>query len=305
MRPLGTTGLIVSGVFLGGAPLGSMPENFGYEVSERDALALVRDILRSPIRVIDTSNGYSGGRSEKRIGEGVALAGGLPDDFLVTTKVDALGSDYSATRVRASVAESRKRLGIDVLPMVYLHDPEFHAFDDTLEAVDALVELKAAGTIGHIGLAGGDVHLMSRYLGLGVFEVILIHNRWTLVDHSAGELIGQAAASGVAVVNAAIYGGGILANGRGSNYGYRPASEETLRAIRAMDALCERAETDLATVALAASYRDPRVSATVVGFTRPGRIDSIMSAVGRRFPSEFWSELDDLLPARHNWLDFA
>ncbi len=305
MRPLGATGLTVSGVFLGGAPLGSMPESFGYEVTEDDAIALVRGILRSPIRVIDTSNGYSGGRSESRIGAAIAQDGGLPPDFLVTTKVDAMMGDYSADRVRTSVAESRQRLGLDHLPMVYLHDPEFHPFDRTLGAIEALLELKAAGKLGHIGLAGGDVHTMSRYLDLGVFEVILIHNRWTLVDHSADDLMGQAVASGVAVVNAAIYGGGILANGRGSDYGYRRASDETLDSIRAMAAVCERADTDLATVALAASYRDPRVSATVVGFTRPERIDSIMGAVGRRFPPDFWAELDDLLPERHHWLDYS
>ncbi|MGO4276868.1 aldo/keto reductase, partial [Paenibacillus sp. TAF58] len=90
-RPLGATGLDVCEVTVGGAPLGSMPENFGYEVAESDAVELVGAILDSEIRSIDTANGYSDGRSEMRIGRGVAEYGGLPDDVLITTKVDAAG----------------------------------------------------------------------------------------------------------------------------------------------------------------------------------------------------------------------
>ena len=129
LRALGGTGLEVSAVCAGGAPLGSMPENFGYEVSESDAIDLVRAVLGSRIRFIDTANGYSEGRSEQRIGAGIAAAGGLPGDFLVATKVDARGRDYSGDRVRESIGESKRRLGLDVLPLVYLHDPEFHDFD--------------------------------------------------------------------------------------------------------------------------------------------------------------------------------
>ena len=117
MRPLGSTGLQVSAVCAGGAPLGSMPENFGYEVSYADGVALVGHILDSPIRMLDTANGYSGGESERRIGAGIAAFGGLPADFLVATKVDARNGDYSGERVRASVAESKERLGLDFLAL--------------------------------------------------------------------------------------------------------------------------------------------------------------------------------------------
>ena len=169
IRPLGSTGLAVSAVCVGGAPLGSMPENFGYEVAYQDAVTLVRTILESPIRWIDTANGYSGGESERRIGDGIAAYGGLPADFLIATKVDAKGKDYSGDRVRASVHESKERLRLPHLPLVYLHDPEYHKFDELSGpggAVEALQALKADGEIGHVGLAGGNVHEMSRYLAL-------------------------------------------------------------------------------------------------------------------------------------------
>jgi D-threo-aldose 1-dehydrogenase len=285
-----------------------MPENFGYEVAEADAVALARDILASPIRTIDTSNGYSGGASEQRIGAGIAAFGGLPDDALVITKVDALNGDYSGERVRASVAESSRRLGIAPLPMVHLHDPEFHHFDVMTApggAVDTLVRLREEGAIGHIGVAGGDVRTMARYLALGVFEALLVHNRWTLVDHSAEQLVLDAHERGVAVVNAAIYGGGILANPRGgiTSYGYHPVRPATLTAIASMDELARRHGTDLPTVALQASLRDRLIDTTVVGFSKPERIAAIVRSTRVELPDDFWAELDSLRPSPDNWLD--
>lgn len=308
LRPLGDTGLEVSAVTLGGSPLGSMPQAFGYEVAADAAIDLVRQVLRSPIRTIDTANGYSGGESERRIGAGITAEGGLPDDFLVITKVDPLNGDYSGERVRQSVAESKERLGLDHLPVVLLHDPEIFDFEQMTGpdgAVQALRRLKEEGEISHIGLAGGDTRIMRRYLDLGGFEVLLVHNRWTLVDHSAAELIEEARRDDVAVINAAIFGGGILAAPRAGStrYGYRPASDDTLRAVHAMADVCDRYQTDLATAALQASVRDQRISSTIIGFSKPERISWIVGALENELPDELWHDLGDLLPGPENWLD--
>lgn len=308
LNHLGPTGLKVSPITLGGAPLGSMPDTFGYEVAERDAIDLVCAILDSDIRTIDTSNGYSDGRSEARIGKAITEYGGLPDDVVVMTKVDAKGSDYSGDRVRRSLGESRERLGIDPLPVVHLHDPEFHDFDAlTAEggAVSALVAARESGEIGCLGLAGGDVHELARYLELGVFDVLLVHNRWTLVDRSAGDIIARATELGVAVINAAVLGGGILADSTGTNtvYGYRPAAAATLASIARMREVCRSWETDLTTAAIQFSIREPRVSTTVLGISKTGRIGPTIEAASTDLPEGLWAELELLVPSPENWLD--
>src|SRR5664280_3377302 len=153
MRPLGSTGLQVSAVCAGGSPLGSMPKLYGRDVSADEGVATVREVLQSPIRVLDTSNGYSDGASERRIGAAIAASGALPGGFVVATKVDARGRDYSGDRVGASVAESRERLGLDFLPLVHLHDPENFDFDEIAApggAVDALVSLKESGEVARL-----------------------------------------------------------------------------------------------------------------------------------------------------------
>ena len=308
LRPVGHTGLTVSAICAGGSPLGSMPENYVYEVSETRAVALIEAVLESPIRFLDTSNGYSEGESERRIGLAIKRHGGLPPDFLVATKVDAIGSDYSGRRVEQSIRESRERLGVERLPLVYLHDPEFHDFEYMTApggAVDTLVRLRDDGEIGAIGLAGGQVQVMERYLNLSVFQVLLVHNRWTLVDRSAEKIIALATNAGMGVMNAAIYGGGILANPRGgsTSYGYRPAHPETLAAISAMAEVCQRWGTDLATAALQASTRDELISSTIVGFSKLSRLEGLLTAAELVLPEPFWTEMTDLMPPPSTWLD--
>jgi len=308
MRPLGGTGLQVSAVCLGGGPLGSMPGLFGRDTPAEDGIATVLAALDSPIRFIDTSNGYSEGESERRIGEALARAGGLPDDVVLATKVDPQGSDYSGDRVRASVEESRGRLGLDHLPLVHLHDPEFHDFAELSApggAVDALVRLREEGKVGKIGLAGGRVQEIARYLDLGVFDVLLVHNRWTLLDRSAGPLIEEALRQGMGVLNAAVYGGGILArqDGGPTTYGYRPAPPEVLDAVEQMRRVCAAYGTDIATAALQFSLRDERIASTVVGMSRPQRIAATVDAATTAVPDAIWPELEALLPPAHVWLD--
>lgn len=307
-RPLGSTGLTLTAVCLGASPLGSMPGLYGRDVSADEGVATVRAVLGSPIRCIDTSNGYSDGESERRIGVAIAEAGGLPDDVVVMTKVDPKDGDYSGDRVRASVDESRRRLGLDHLPLVHLHDPENFAHSELTApggAVDALVRLKESGVVGSIGLAGGPVQEMAKYLALGVFDVLLVHNRWTLLDRSAGALVADAVDRGMGVLNAAVYGGGLLAapGTAPSTYGYRPAPPEILDAVAAMQAVCAEHGTDLRTAALQFSLRDERFASTVVGMSRPGRVQDAVDAASAHLPEALWEELEALLPPEHVWLD--
>lgn len=310
MRPLGSTGLQVSALCLGGSPLGGMPWLYGREVPAERGIATVLAALDSPIRFLDTSNGYSDGESERRIGEALRRVGGPPADVVVETKTDPRGEDYSGDRVRRSVEESMQRLGLDRLPLVHLHDPESFAFEYVAApggAVDALVALREQGVVGSIGLAGGDVRVMARYLALEVFDVLLVHNRWTLVDRSAGALIAEAHRQGMGVLNAAVYGGGILAHqdaaGSPTSYGYRPASQPLLDAVESMRAVCARYGTDLPTAALRFSVRDDGFASTIVGMSRPERVPVTVAAAQAALPDDLFAELETLLPAPEHWLD--
>lgn len=309
MRPLGSTGLQVSAIAAGGGPIGGMPEMFGHDVPERQGIDLVRDLLGSPIRVIDTSNGYSDGRSEQRIGAAVREAGGVPAGFLIGTKVDALDGDYSGERVRRSILESQERLGFETLPLVQLHDPEFHpdaGFDRPGGAVEALVALRDEGVIGHLGVAGGHVPTMHRMLDTGAFEVVLTHSRLNLLDRTADELVDRAVESGLGVMNASVLGGGLLASRTAKPlYGYRAARPEILQAARELHDLADELGVSLPDAAVQHSLGDQRIATTVVGFSKPERLSRLLDSLDREIPEEFWTRAAALLPAPRLWLDAA
>jgi D-threo-aldose 1-dehydrogenase len=307
VRVFGESQIQVSAICMGGAQLGSMPEVYGYSVDKQDAVDLVRSVFDSPIHFIDTSNMYADGESEIRIGEAIRRNGGLPADFVLSTKVDAKDGDYSGQRVRDSIRESKDRLGLDHLPIVFLHDPEFHDFDELTArggAVDTLIDLQRKGEIGLVGVAGGDTRVISRYLDLGVFQTVIIHSRWTLVDRSADAIFARACREGITIINAAVYGGGLLTSSRpGTRYAYRPARPVMIRAAEQMRELCQQWNTTIEVAALQFSLRDPRITSTVTGFTRRETMGATLSALEVDLSDQFWDEIESLVPAASEWLD--
>jgi D-threo-aldose 1-dehydrogenase len=309
LRRLGRTGLTVSAVCAGGGPLGSMPQNFGYDVPAERGIDTVIRVLRSPIRFLDTSNSYSGGESERRIAAAVSAAGGLPDDFVLATKVDRdRNGDFSGARVRRSLEESLARLDMQQVPLLYLHDPEHISFEAAMAPggpVEELQRIRDEGLARHLGVAGGPVGLMKQFVDTGIFDVVLTHNRYTLVDRAAEPLIGAASAVGVAVVNAAVYGGGILAKGVADShrYAYSAAPQAVLHAVAAIEKACAAYGVPLPAAALRFSMRDPRITSTVIGISRPERVDECLSHVTWEIPDEFWAEVDRHVPAPRYWLN--
>ncbi|RII95572.1 aldo/keto reductase [Clavibacter michiganensis] len=298
-RPLGSTGLSITPLTIGGAPLGSMPKNFGYEVSEDDGVATAVAALNGRIRSLDTSCAYSDGESERRIGLALREVGGLPDDYLLATKVtrDLVTGDFSGEQMRRAIAGSLERLGVSRVPLLYLHDPENTTFEAATAPggpVDVLRELKDTGIAQAIGVAGGDTATIAEYVKTGYFDVLLTHNRWTLVNRTADWLIDLAATRGMGVVNAAVFGGGILASGTAAStrYGYREAPEQLLAAIHEVEALCAEAGVPLAAAAVQFSARDPRIASTVVGVSRPSRIAQSVAAVELDIPDGLFEAID-------------
>lgn len=306
-RPLGRTGWEVTGLCVGTSELGDVPDLYaGGGVPEEQALATAREAFAGPLTFVDTSNGY--GRSEQRLGTVLRELGGVPDGILVATKVDpADGGPFDGPRVRESVRESMDRLGVDHLPLVHLHDPERIGFEAATAPggpVDVLRDLVAEGVIDSLGVAGGPVDMLRRFVDTGVFSVVLTHNRWTLLDRSAGALLTEAADAGVAVLNGAPFGGGILAKGPATTdrYAYRTAPAAVLAAAHAIEDACLRAGVPLAAAALQDSLRDPRITSTVVGSARPGRLARTLELASVPVPATLWNQLAELVPDREHWL---
>jgi D-threo-aldose 1-dehydrogenase len=298
-RPLGPTGLEVTPLCIGCAPLADMPETFTYSVSEERALETLRAIFAGPINFLDTAASYGDGESERRIGLALKELGGVPAGYVIATKADrdTQTGDFSGDQIKRSVERSLRLLGMDSLPLVHLHDPEHGYFDELTAsggAVDALKQLKDEGVIGYLGVAGGPPDLMVRYVETGAFEALITHNRYTLLNRSADELLSVAARRGMAVLNAAPYGSGILAKGPDAyaRYAYQDAPPEMVERARRMQEICRRYDVPLAAAALQFSVRDPRITSTIIGISKPERIEQTLELYAQPIPDEVWPELD-------------
>ena len=300
-RPLGSTGLSVSPLCIGCAPLGDMPETFEYGVDEDRAFRTLEAVFESPINFLDTAASYGDGESERRIGEVLKKKGGLPEGVVLATKADRdlQTGDFSGEQMRRSVERSLKLLGLVRLQLVYLHDPEYESFEHLMApggAVEVLRDLKAEGVIEHLGVAGGPIDMEIRYVETGLFEAVITHNRYTLLDRSAEPLLDVAAERGVALLNAAPYGSGILAKGPDAyaRYEYQEAPEEMVERARAMQEVCRQFGVPLAAAALQFSLKDPRIVSTIVGMSRPERIGQTLELSAQPIPEELWERLDRL-----------
>jgi D-threo-aldose 1-dehydrogenase len=302
-RPLGNTGLLVSPLCFGCAPLGDMPDTFGFSVAKEQAHETLRAAFESPINFLDTAASYGDGESEARIGEVLRELGGVPPGYVIATKADRDLStgDFSGEQMRRSVERSLRLLGLDRLPLLYLHDPEHASYEEIMSpggAVEVLVGLREEGIIEHLGVAGGPIELMIRYIETGLFEAVITHNRYTLINRTALPLLDVATDLGVPVLNAAPYGSGILAKGPDAyaRYAYQKAPDELIETVRAMSEACQEYDVPLAAAALQFSMKDPRVVSTIVGLSRPERVKQTLDLATQPIPDELWPRLEALVP---------
>lgn len=299
---IGNTGVEVTEICFGTSGLGHMPDTYGYDVPEARARETLEAIFESPVNFIDTSNNYGFGRSEARIGDAIRAHGGLPEGFVISTKLDRdmETGRFTAERARRSLEESLERLGLDRVQVLHLHDPEHvtELSDVTREggAMDELFRIKEDGLADAVGLAMGKNDLMAKLVKDWPFDTLISHNRWTLLNRSAGEIFDYAASKGITIFNAAPYAGGVLAKGADTmpRISYSPADDAALEPVRAIEAACARHGVAPGAVALQFSMRDARIASTICGVSKPERVTETLEWAGAEVPDALWEELAGL-----------
>jgi D-threo-aldose 1-dehydrogenase len=299
MKPVGKTGLEISEIGFGTAPLGEMPDTYGYSVDEATARAALHAIFDGPVNLMDTSRNYGLGRSEQRIGDAIRERGGLPAGFVLSTKLDRdmQTGRFDGARARRSFEESLGALGLDHVQMLHLHDPE-HALDMTEitrkgGALDMLFQLKAEGLASSVGLAMGRLDIMLPLVKAWPFDVVLSHNRYSLLNRSADALFDYARSKDMTVINAAPYAGGVLAKGSAqvSKITYQDVDAAKLEPVRRIEQICAAHGIAPGAAALQFSLHDPRIASTVVGVSRAERVAQTLRWADQAISAETWAEL--------------
>ena len=301
-RRIAQTPLEVTPLCFGTSGLGDMPDTYGYAVDEARARETLHAIFDGPVNFIDTSNNYGLGRSETRIGDALRERGGLPDGFVLSTKLDRdmETGRFDAARVRQSLEESLSRLGLEKIQLLHLHDPE-HARDlseITREggALDELFKLKEEGLAEAVGLAMGRIDVMFPILRSYPFDALISHNRFSLLNRSADEMFDFAYQKDIAILNAAPYAGGVLAKGASTmpRITYQEVDEAALEPVRQIEAVCVEHGTTPGAAALQFSLRNQRITSTIIGVTKPERVKQTLDWATQDLSDSLWPALESL-----------
>jgi D-threo-aldose 1-dehydrogenase len=314
---LGRSGLRVSRLGLGTAPLG----NLFTEVPGSDADATVDAALAAGITLLDTAPHYGLGLAERRLGRRLAR---LPRErFVLSTKVGRLirpleaGQaadpegfvatpaakrvwDFSRDGVRRSLAESLDRLGLDRVDVALVHDPDEHEQEAFEHALPALAELRDQGVVRAIGAGMNQAEMLTRFVRELDLDLVLMAGRYSLLDQRAlAELLPSCAERGVAVVIGGVFNSGLLADPRpGATFDYAPAPPGLVERAGRLQAVCARHGVPLRAAALAFPFGHPAVASVLVGARTAAEVQDAVAMLDRPVPADLWTELvaEGLLP---------
>jgi L-galactose dehydrogenase len=298
-RTLGRTGLKVPVLSFGGSSLGGAFRT----TDDREAIRAVHVALDLGMNFIDVSPYYGATKAETVLGQ--ALKGVLRDRYILATKVGQYGTgqfDFSAARVKASLDESCARLGVDYIDLLQCHDIEFADHDQIVnETLPALVELRAAGRIGHIGITGLPLKVFTSILdrvGANVVETVLSFCRYELNDTALDSLIPYFKTKGVGIINASPTGMGLLTE-RGVP-SWHPAPPAMIAGARRAVDYCKSVGADIVKLAVQFCVAHPGIATTLVGSANPDNIRKNIEYVDEPIDFELMGKVLELLKPIHN-----
>lgn len=193
-RILGKTGLKISRMGFGGIPI--------QKIDEEGTRKLLHEMMEMGVNYIDSARGYT--VSEQYIGYGLE---GIRDKFVLATKSMSRTKEAMAADIETSLGNFRT----DYIDLYQVHNPSMEHLDQVIGeggALEALMEAKAAGKIGHIGLTAHSTAVFERALGLDWVETIMFP--YNIVEQQGAELIHKCAEKNIGFIDMKPLAGGAI-----------------------------------------------------------------------------------------------
>jgi D-threo-aldose 1-dehydrogenase len=314
---LGKTQVHVTRLGLGGSGLGGLYQ----DISDETAFGLVHRTLELGINLIDTAPLYGHGKSELRLCS--ALKAVPRQSYVLATKVGRLlvpedpsklesiwfenpspflpVFDFSYDGVRRSIEESLRRLGLDSVDILHIHDPDDISAERLHGAYAALHGLRQHGHVGAIGVGTNQAQTVVRLAHNFEFDCFLLAGRYTLIDHGAlEELLPLCARKEISVIIGGPYNSGILATGAtpDAKFNYLTASSEVIAKVRQIEEVCSRHSVPLKAAALQFPLAHPVVASVIPGARSIAEVEENFRMMSVPVSEGFWKELRErrLLP---------
>jgi D-threo-aldose 1-dehydrogenase len=308
---LGRSDLNVTRLGLGGAPLGGLFE----DSTDAVAIGAVRRSLELGINLFDTAPLYGAGKSETRVGKG--LAGQDRDSYVLATKVgfslvpEEQASnevyfpfinpppfrpvmDFSYDAVMRSFEESLRRLNVGRIDILHIHEPDEHCDAIMAGAHAAVRKLRKEGVIGAVSIGTNVAETVSRFVRAEAIDCALLAGRYSLLDQTAlPEALPLCEKAGVSIIFGGPYNSGILATGAkpGALFNYVPADAGTLNKVRQIEAICRDYEVPLRAAALQFPLAHPAIAAVIPGARSAQEIEENFRLMSHSIPNQFWVAL--------------
>ncbi|CAG2104650.1 unnamed protein product [Medioppia subpectinata] len=243
-RRLGLTDMFVSTLSLGGAHV-SKDLVFSADGSQllsgyQNVVQSIRKTIQSGINFIDTSPFYGCGKAELVLGK--ALEGIPRNAYYLATKVGRKPDctfDYSSEWIVQSFELSLKKLGVDYLDLLHVHDVEYSDDIDIVinETLPALDKLRQQKKVKYIGITGYPLHTLKEIVERSEvkLDVVLSYCRITPFDQTLLQYLPFFKDQKLGVINAAVLGMGLLTPG--NHVPYWHAAHTTIKEA------CSRAVT--------------------------------------------------------------
>ncbi|MEJ0024450.1 MAG: aldo/keto reductase [Rhizomicrobium sp.] len=302
----------------GSATLGNLGRAFTEEECDR-TLAHAWD---RGLRYFDTAPLYGLGLSEERVGRN--LRSRPRDEYLLSTKVGRLIEpcapgesnagvfvtapdrkflyDYSYDGVMRSFEESLKRLGLDRIDILLVHDVDgfTHGSREASEARiqelmrtggwRALDELRANGAVSAIGLGVNEGQPCARILELADPDLFLLAGRYTLLEQAPlGTLFPQCARAGAGIVIGGPYNSGVLAGK--PTFDYASIPPDVAARVKALTEICRAHDVALRAAALQFVAAHPLVVSVIPGAVSPEEVDDNVAMLEAAIPPALWRDL--------------
>lgn len=315
---LGKTDLLVTRMGMGGAALGGLY----HVVSDEAAGETVEAAWRRGINLFDTAPLYGHGRSEERMGS--ALRTHPRDTFVLSTKVGRVlvpadastvesvffekpapfepVFDFSYEGVMRSFEESLRRLKLDHVDILLIHDPDDHYQEALLGAYPTLHKLRSQGVVKAIGAGMNQAEMLARFAREGDFDCFLLAGRYTLIDHSGlRELLPLCQQKNISIIIGGPYNSGILAGGAlsGTKFNYQDASAEVSEKVKKVEEICRRYSVPMKAAALQFPLAHPAVASVIPGARSAPEMEENFALMTVSIPRDFWDDLlaEGLLPS--------
>ena len=332
-RKIGKTSIEVSELSMGTAPIGGWP----IAVNSYDAKKTLNEAWNKGIRFFDTAPLYGSGMAEQRLGD--FLKDKSRNDFVVATKVGRIvvnttvvndkfkGQDphkdtifdFSYDGAMRSFEQSLKRLQLDNVDILHLHDPDNYSehFDQAKKgAVRAMIKLKQEGVIKAIGCGLNQNEMLVDLAKEGCFDCFLLAGRYTLLDQtSLDKLIPLCIENNISLLLGGVFNSGILINPSPNTYfDYTlldkdwsinaqknlvrfPKSYESadywLKKAYKLKNVCNKFNYSLKKASIQFPYANKVVASAILGMASADEVKENFKDYEEKIPFKFWKQIKD------------